>query len=606
MKSVNPTDWRYTFPADAVAFGEVLARNFCPADAPADCAPWAALSYWHLQQGRVQFDPADPFKGLDVTPVSLPPLDPAPAWLQTEDDAPSFALPLVRRADGHLWLTRYHAFDQQLRAHVTQRRQQPYQAIDPDRLRCALQQLFPDAPDTAADHGQRLAAAALVDVPFGLLTGGPGTGKTTSLAKLLLAHLWSGPPLAGATPPPVLMLAPTGKAAQRLRTGLRRAVARLRTQLSATPDLVSALDRLDPDRPDTCIVKNQTLHKALVPRRQRKVGEGPFRHDTDHPLAASLVIVDEVSMVDLALMTRLIAAIPLNVPLLWVGDAEQLESVEAGTVLSDIVQTRHPADANRQTVVMARSGLPAEAQAAHWPQADHVRLTHNYRFGHDSVIGALARSVRHDDPDRFLAHVQQAAAQAEIEWIPLPEQGGQCPARAYEALCAGYRDVQQLIQSTPDPDPVAAVAAFDRFRVLCATRHGSDGVVAWNQRLAHGLFGEKPPVQALLITTNDPSTGWYNGDTGLVLPAADGEALFHAGDGRPGWPATLLPGHEPGWAMTIHKSQGSEYDHVAIVLPRRGAAQLLTRRLLYTALTRARQKITLLATATALSAYPTK
>ena len=606
MKRTDIIDRQTGLPASAIAFGRVLARNFSTTADPTGLALWAALCYEHLQQGRVAFDHTDPFRGLDCQATTLPPLEPAPAWLYLDDGQPSPPLthPLVLRADGTCWLARYHDFDRRLRAHIIRRREQPYRVIDESRLRAILSILFPQAAVDAADCGQQLAAATLVDAPFGLITGGPGTGKTTSLAKLLLCHLLTQPPTAPPhTPAPILMLAPTGKAAQRLRTGLRRAVQMLRELLGAHPDLLGALDQLDPDQPETGIVQNCTIHKALAPRRQRRAGEDPFHHTPDHPITASLVIVDEVSMVDLALMTRLVGAVPLDTPLLWVGDAEQLESVEAGTVLSDIASIAHPVGATRQKTVAARTGLQAADWAAHWPQADHVRLTHNYRFGRDSAIGALARTVQRGDPDAFLSQLQQLAPGAEIEWIPLPAQGRQIPSRARDALCAGYADLQAMIQTSSAPEPEAAVAAFDRFRVLCATRQGVDGVEAWNQRLAYALFGVNPPVQALLITVNDPLSEWYNGDTGLVLPTTDGPPLFYAGHGRPGWPAALLPAHEAGWAMTIHKSQGSEYDHVAIVLPRRGAAQLLTRRLLYTALTRARHRITIIATPTALRSW---
>ncbi len=598
----------------AMGLGNAIARAHGEPDGSA-LAQWAALLYAHLQAGRVYLDLRQPLAGLEEAGPLPPPLDPAPAWVAVVGPgqaAPGTA-PLVRCAD-RLWLARYHDFDCRLRDLLNARRNRPPRPMNEVRLRADIARLFPGRPVTEKDRGQMLAAAALVDLHFGLLTGGPGTGKTTSLAKMLLLHLRQAQPDQMA---PILLLAPTGKAATRIRQSLSRtsrpedpsarsalgdtAMDKLCQGLRESPDLLALLDRLDPQSPAT-LVKTQTIHKALGPRAERRDGQGPFRHDPDHPLRASFVIVDEVSMVDLALMARLVAAVPPEAPLVLVGDAEQLQSVEAGPVLADIARELSAIPADRADLLGARTGCRAVELGPDLCRMDHVRLSYNHRFHAGTRIGRLAAHVNAGQADECVQLLEHTGSDA--AWIKLPEDGRGLPAGAKALMIepAAYGRLHELLQNAELPAPAAAVAAFDQFRVLCAMRKGPDGVDQWNARLQQWVVGPAHAgrPRAVMVAVNDPASGLCNGDTGLVLPAADGSATFHSSDGSLTWPAALLPQNEPGWAITIHKSQGSEYDTVAIALPRAGGQPLLTRRLLYTALTRARRRVIILATESAL------
>lgn len=567
-----------------------------------DLAQWAALLCVHLQEGRVYLDPESPYAGLDVEKVSMPPLEPAPDWLEvvTAGLPASGAKPVVRDGDS-LWLARYYDFDSRLRQLVKERRKHSPFVRDEAMLRADLAILFPVTADPGENRGQLLAAANLVDLRFGLLTGGPGTGKTTSLTKLLLLWLRQ---VEQEEMAPVLLLAPTGKAAARLRASMISAVKKIRDLTAGCAEMDRLLGRLNPEG-ERCVVKTLTLHRALSVRGSRKEGQGPFRHDQSNPLHASMVIVDEVSMVDLALMTRLVDAVPCETPLFFVGDTEQLESVEAGFVLPKISAVRDELSDTRKKLIAERAGLdPVQRGGENLLCADHVHLTYVHRYKEGSLIGVLARAINDGDADRFINTIQSEEAKVQgLVWLKLPDGGRNLPANnvAREALMGigGYGELADMLKEAT-LDSEKAVQAFDKFRILCAIRKGPDGVERWNQRIQQWLTGDVqgPKPQAVMITTNDPVTGLCNGDTGLLLPMDRG-LKFCFGE-KQTMPAASLPATEPAWAITIHKSQGSEYDAVAIVLPREGGQRLMKRRLLYTAITRARQNLVLLATEKAL------
>ena len=585
----------------ALRLGQLIAQAHGePETSP--LAFWSALLFMHLQEGRVYLTVSSPFAGLEWEGSALPSLDCQAPWLcRTQDGTPvDGGQPLALCGD-RLWLARYYDFDLRLREALDARRRAAPRTLNEKQAQSDLKALFPDQADTDKVQGQALAAAALVDLNFGLLTGGPGTGKTTSLAKMLLLHLRQQPDPENLKP--IHLLAPTGKAAHRLKEGLNNAInapGKLRDLLAGDASWTPLLDVLDPHS-DVCLVQTQTLHKALGVRFSRREGQGPFWKDREHPLESSLVIVDEVSMVDLALMTRLVEALSPTTPLLLVGDAEQLESVEAGSVLPEWAGKREPVAPRRRRLIAARSGVRAEHMDTHVLSADHLHLTYNHRFAQGSIIGQLAAAANGGRADEFLRLIESASP-AEIQWIQLASGDARLPPATREAMLAEetYGPLRRLLNEGTTVDPAKAIEAFDRFRVLCALRKGPDGVEAWNERLQRWMVGEtrESRPRAIMVAVNDPASGLCNGDSGLILPSDTG-GLFHSSGGV-SWPASLLPTHEPGWAITIHKSQGSEYDTVAIVLPRTGGDRLLTRRLLYTALTRARRKIILLATEQAL------
>ncbi|MEI6971139.1 MAG: exodeoxyribonuclease V subunit alpha [bacterium] len=584
--------------------GAHLGRMIARAHGEKDDSPlsyWAALLCANLQEGRVFVDIGKPFEGLEAEPVTMPVLSSGSAWLETVEQgkAASGTRPLVL-SGRCLWLARYYDFDFRLKQMIDARRQKPPGKIDAKVLGEDIRQLFPQGGASAEVRGQLMAAATLVDRSFGLLTGGPGTGKTTSLARLLVLYLRQGNPAGMQS---IRLLAPTGKAAARLNASLKNAVGRLRGDLRGS-ELGDLLDYLDPDS-EKCLVETGTIHSALSVRASRREGQGPFWHDVDNKLKASVVIVDEVSMVDLALMARLCESIPDEAPFILVGDAEQLESIEAGSVLPEIVKNLATVQPERLQLIRDRTGIDTiGANDENLKGADHVRLTYNHRFATGSLIGKLASAVNGGRDDQFINLISGNDAEAQgVTWLRLPAAGRDQPGEIWQAMLgdSGYGPLRRLLDRERDIDAAGAVAAFDQFRVLCAIRKGPDGVERWNERLQKAVVGDLRDgiPRAVMITVNDGASGLCNGDTGLVLPSADGSRLLHSSDGATR-PASLLPSSEPGWAITIHKSQGSEYRAVAIIVPRQGGGRLLTRKLLYTALTRARERVIIVATEAAL------
>jgi len=381
---------------------------------------------------------------------------------------------------------------------------------------------------------RRRAQATLDSVPrLQLVTGGPGTGKTTRVAQLLAQDT--------APTTRVALAAPTGKAAARLAEALREA----RAPAHAAP------------------VTAATLHRLLGWQR-----DGGWRHGPAHPLPFEVVVVDEASMVDLPLMAALLEALADDALLVLAGDPDQLPSVEAGDVL---------------TAVCAASEAPGSPLAA---RRTHLRHAHRPVPGFD--VATLAAHVRDGDAGAVLAGLA-ARRFAGVHWHP----GGDralAAAVAGEALAA-YRAVATA------PDLEAALQAARAFRILCALREGPAGSATLNAQLGqaldplhggHGWFRGR----LLLVTENSPRQQLFNGDVGLVWPDAQGEprVWFEADAGPRAWLPAALPAHEPAYALTVHKAQGSEFDRAWLVLPERGA-RVLSRELLYTGLTRARREL---------------
>ncbi|EKN6023118.1 exodeoxyribonuclease V subunit alpha [Yersinia enterocolitica] len=460
-------------------------------------------------------------------------------------------------------------------------------------LRDTLDRLFGPAENEV--DWQKVAAAVAATRRISVISGGPGTGKTTTVAKLLTAliQLSQGQRLR------IQLAAPTGKAAARLTESLGNAIR----QLSLTDDE----RKLFPDQAST-------LHRLLgaQPNSQR------LRYHRGNPLNLDVLVVDEASMVDLPMMARLIAALPTKAQVIFLGDRDQLASVEAGAVLGDICRFAElgyseprAKQLSRLTGCILVGNIPiGEVEA----DAVNVRdslclLRKSYRFDEKSGIGQLALAVnagRYRD-----ALTVFNGTYSDIERFSLTDSDD------YQVLledcAAGYQHYLEL--AAAGADAVDVLAAFGRYQLLCALRAGLFGVSGLNERIEQLLHRkrliERTPGPSgrwyigrpVMIGLNDSALGLFNGDIGIALPDPEGELRVHfqLPDGNiKSVQPSRLPSHETAYAMTVHKSQGSEFEHTALVLPNT-FMPVLTRELVYTAITRARQRLTLYCSDTVLS-----
>lgn len=470
--------------------------------------------------------------------------------------------PLVLDAAGRLYLRRYFELEQSLAAGLL-RRAAVEPTVDAARLRADVARLF---PSRGAVDWQRVAAVTAVLRGLCIVSGGPGTGKTSMVVRLLalLAGQSARPLRAG-------LVAPTGKAAARLQEAIRAARGTL-----PIPDDVR--DRI----PDA----TSTIHRLLGVRHESTA----CRYGPENRLPLDLVVVDEASMVDLALMARLVAALPDGARLVLLGDRDQLASVEAGAVLGDVCGPAPGLSAAaRARIAPFVDGEPPGGRASRSPLADCVvLLVESHRFGGASGIGRLAAAVNGGASERVAALLDDPA---------LPDasrRDGDTDDLVAAALAgyAAYRD-----QVAAGAEPAVLFASFRAFRMLCAHRRGPRGAETLNARITEALDprAEWYPGRPILVTQNDHALRLFNGDVGIALPDADdGGRLRVVFEGEAGRlrriPPLRLPPHETTYAMTIHKSQGSEFDRVLLVLPP-DDSRLLTRELLYTGITRAREAV---------------
>ena len=493
---------------------------------------------------------------------SVLPWPPVEGWLDRVA-ASAFTTASVTRVEaGLLYLDRYWREEGQVRDDLVARAAQPSPVVDAGRLDAGAARIFPDG---FAEQRDAARAAALRWTT--VLTGGPGTGKTTAVAGLLalLAEQASAD-----RPPRVALTAPTGKAAARLQEAVASAAAALPPE----------------DRERLGTLQAATLHRLLGSRPDSRTR---FRHHRSNRLPHDIVVVDETSMVSLTMMARLIEAVRPDARLVLVGDPDQLASVEAGAVLADLV-----------------GGLGARDPDS------VVALRTSHRFG--ARIGALAAAVRDGDDDTAWSLLTEGGPEIELVDADHPHANDLVRGVALEAAVA----VRAAAESG---DGAAAVAAMDRHRLLCAHREGPHGAAHWNRQIERWL-GEAigSPVGAawgrewyvgrpLLVTENDYGLGLFNGDTGVVVrddAAPHGLRAVIAAVGAPlSFATSRLAQVETLHAMTVHKSQGSQAAEVTVLLPTEDS-RLLSRELFYTAITRAQDKVRVVGTEATVRAAVTR
>ena len=461
--------------------------------------------------------------------------------------------PLVLDSNARLYLYRYWRYEQELAGALLQKASTLAEGIDEGRLRVGVARLFPECDGEKRDL-QKEAASVALHKQFCVISGGPGTGKTSTVVRILALLLEQK----GAGMQSIAMATPTGKAAARLKASVND----IRPALECSDEVKGAI-------PDD-VVTVQRLLGAVS-------GSSRFRYCTRNPLPFDTVIVDEASMIALPLMTALVTALKPGARLILLGDSDQLASVEAGAVLGDICCAGEEGSQDSPL----RSSL--------------VKLEKNYRFRAESGIAEISRAVN-AGLERDALELLKSSTVKGISWQDLPSREALKRVLA-EKVVDGYRNYLEA------PSAREALERLDRFRILCALRDGPYGVSGLNAAV-ESILGREGLItpgsigyrgRPVLITVNDYSIQLFNGDTGIVYPDHENGGALKAFFSDPlggvrSIPLERLPQHETAFPMTIHKSQGSEFDRVLMILPPIDS-EVLTRELIYTGITRARLSV---------------
>lgn len=464
--------------------------------------------------------------------------------------SPGGSTPLILTPDGKIYLQRYYLHEQHVFNAIDRASRTPCDKISDATLK-RVEKLFV----TLENNDQASAALCALKNRLSIISGGPGTGKTTTVVKILQLLHESGH---YNHPSDCLLLAPTGKAADRLKQSVVEGLKRTNQPSENIPTDTS------------------TIHRALG----YKQGSIEFRHNANNPLNAKVVVIDETSMVDLPLIARLMDAISDQTRIILLGDKNQLASIQVGTVLSDLMEasqsTKHP--------ILQCS----------------VTLRKSYRTL--GAISATCDAIRDGDSDLAWKTIQDSTANPELEGTIFQTPP---PSQLRTALTSFVLQHWLPVLRNEELDELEKIQQIDRFRILTPTHRGPYGVQAVNQIIDQILSSHGIPKRdiwyhgrSVIVQQNDYALGIYNGDIGLTLEDSHKEnsainVYFRTGDELKKIPPTLLPQCNTAWALTIHRTQGSEYDHILLIIPPSEDSKILSRELLYTGLSRAKISATL-------------
>lgn len=510
-------------------------------------------------------------------------------WIETLKQCravgrPGDVRPLILDDKNRLYLYRYWEYEQRLSTVIAERISNDIDNIDISILSDGLNRLFPEN-ENEPFNWQKVAAVMAAFKRFCVVTGGPGTGKTFTMAKILALLL----ELAEGKTFHILLAAPTGKAAARIGETIKA----VKKTLNCSNDVIDALPS-----------EAYTLHRML-----RTIPGSPyFFHNAENRLTADVVVVDEASMVDLALMAKLFEAVKSSARIILIGDRDQLASVETGFVMADICDRKlvHSFSTSFcqcfNNITGQELEIPEDAIKNQPGLYDHmVVLKKSYRFADTGGIGQCSRAVNYGKIDEALFAIKNSPDQ--ISWKKISE-SVDISRFLPEKVIQGYTEYLTA------RDPLKALELFNRFKILCAVRFGVSGVNEINRLAEETLIRnnliERPHSPAfpwyrgrpVLITRNDYRLDLFNGDIGIAMPAPELKTndLYVYFTGVSGevrrFHPHRLPEHETAYAMTVHKSQGSEFETVLFIFPNQDYP-VLTRELLYTGMTRAKRHISI-------------